>query len=169
MKRFAVMGFTEAEIGFVIAALFAAIAVATLNDRDQALVTVQTLREVESERDRVVEEFRVYKVRAEEELARLRGAAAKQSTKVPQCWEMDQPREPVADVTVMGDNRYEMHGTELTIDGITHALSEKIALGSKLGCRFVLRARPTPGVDAIAQSTAVWRLRRFFDVDDRPR
>lgn len=34
MRRFAVMGFTEAELGFIVAALFAAVAVTSLRERD---------------------------------------------------------------------------------------------------------------------------------------
>ncbi len=166
MKRFTVMGFTEAEVGFVVAALFAAIAVASLNDSHGAS---QEIKELQSKLERTQQDLQRAKealAKAEKELVGLR---KKESTKVPQCWEKGQPREPIADVTVVGDNQYEMLGMVVTIDGVAQMLAAKISLGSTLGCRFVLRARPIPGVDAIAQSTAVWRLRRFFDVDDRPR
>lgn len=159
------MGFTEAEIGFVIAALFAAMAVASFDDLRETINTVDSLKielaDTQRERDTTAAALQS----AEAELAVLR----KKSTKRPQCWEMGESREAVADIAVLGANQFEVNGRVLNEVGVAALLADKIAIGNKLGCNFVLRARPTPGVDAGAHSDAVWRLRRLFDVNDRPR
>jgi hypothetical protein len=173
MRRFTVMGFTEAELGFVLAALFAAIAVATLNDRDASASSLDELRDAALQRDSVAVAFAHFRDSTRADLHRLRDSLAaveqpKRSSKVPQCWERGEQREPIAAVIVLGRDRFVLDSDTLSIDGIRGRLATPIARGDSLGCRFVLRARPTGGVDAVEQSDAVWRLRRYFDVDDRP-
>jgi hypothetical protein len=220
MRRFTVMGFTEAELGFVVAALFAAIAFATLKDRDASASHVDAARDAAIERDSVIAALEALRERTDAEIASLRGVLGeleKRSTKVPQCWEKGEPREPIGEVAVLGANRYEVQGDGvganrderrgggdganheelrrdvadanreelrrdvadanrddlrrevLDIDGIRRHFAEPIARGNALGCRFVLRARPTDGVSARDHADAVWRLRVHFDVDDRTR
>jgi hypothetical protein len=91
------------------------------------------------------------------------------STKVPQCWERGEPATPIADVAVLGADRYVMDGDTVGIDGVRRRLATFLERGEALGCRFIVRARPVPGIDAVQQSAAVWQLRRWFDVNDRPR
>jgi hypothetical protein len=166
MRRFAVMGFTEAELGFVMAALLATTAVAALRDRDARVNGVsQELDLLKAERDRLRDELQRTKAELERTKAELE---RRRSTKVPQCWEKGERREPIATLTVLGNNLYDLEGHALTINDILGRLAPHIARGAALGCRYVVRALPRPGVDAIDQSAAVWKLRRYFDVDDRP-
>jgi hypothetical protein len=58
---------------------------------------------------------------------------------------------------------------DITIDGVRARPAPLIARADPLGCRYIVRARPTAGIDAVQQSAAVWELRRHFDVNDRPR
>jgi multidrug efflux pump subunit AcrA (membrane-fusion protein) len=186
MRRFTVMGFTEAELGFVIAALFAAIAVASLNDRDAQASGARQLQDVVIDRDAAKTELEHHRKTTAAEIARLQSALEssqaelerlrsdgsagdKRSTKVPQCWEKGESRQTLAELVVRGENLYDLDGEELTIDGVRERLASSIARGESLGCRYVVRARPVAGVDATEHSTAVWRLRRHFDVDDRSR
>jgi hypothetical protein len=95
-------------------------------------------------------------------------AVAKRSTKIPQCWERGEQREPIAEVLVLGADLFSLDGEELTIDGLHDRFAEYLERSRSLRCRYVVRAQPTPGVDAVAQSAAVWKLRQYFDVNDRP-
>src|SRR5436190_23461979 len=117
------MGFTEAELGFVVAALFAAVAVATLNDRDiQAngsgalqiqIVDLQAgLKSTKAE----LEDTQRKLEQAEEELALLREAKNRQSTKTSQCWEKGKQKAAIGDVIVLGENSYSLQGETADID-----------------------------------------------------
>lgn len=172
MRRFTIMGFTEAELGFVLAALFIAVAVAAINERDASAVSVDQY-------ETAADSLRAEMVAMHDSVARLRNSStilrdslealeARISTKVPQCWEKGQQSAPIADVTVLGANRFRMNGATVDIDGIRERLASFIAVADSLDCRFVVRARPTSGIDAVQQSAAVWQLRRYFDVNDRP-
>jgi hypothetical protein len=172
MRRFTIMGFTEAELGFVLAALFVAVAVTAVHERDASAVTVEA-------QTSLADSLRAETAAARDSLALMRKDLAllgdslttledKISTKVPQCWERGESSAPIASLAVLGANRFEMNGNTMTIDGITERLSSFIERGNELGCRFVVRARPTRGIDAVQQSAAVWQLRRYFDVNDRP-
>ncbi|MGH7445972.1 MAG: hypothetical protein ACRELT_00330 [Longimicrobiales bacterium] len=172
MRRFTIMGFTEAELGFVLAALFIAVAMGAIHERDASAVSVDeyetaadSLRaEVEGMRDTLAH-LRNSSTILRDSLAALE---ARISTKVPQCWEKGEQSAPIADVAVLGANRFRMNGETVTIDGVRERLASFIAKADSLDCRFVVRARPTSGIDAVQQSAAVWQLRRFFDVNDRP-
>lgn len=172
MRRFTIMGFTEAELGFVLAALFIAVAISAIHERDASAVGVEKQTQVADSMAAEVETMR-------DSLALLRSSFTllsdsvqvledRISTKVPQCWEKGQQRESIADVAVLGANRFRMNGETVTMDGIRDRLATFIAIADSLDCRFVVRARPTSGIDAVQQSAAVWQLRRYFDVNDRP-
>jgi hypothetical protein len=172
MRRFTIMGFTEAELGFVLAALFIAVAVAAINERDASAVSVDQY-------ETAADSLRAEMIAWRDSVARLRNSStilrdslealeARISTKVPQCWEKGQQQAPIADVAVLGANRFRMNGATVDIDGIRERLASFIAVADSLDCRFVVRARPTSGIDAVQQSAAVWQLRRYFDVNDRP-
>lgn len=151
------MGFTEAELGLVLAAVFAAVGVSSLYEQpvtppaDESKY-VDAIRQ----RDSIAVAF-----------DRFRDSV--RSTKVPQCWEKGEPRAPIAQIRVLGRDRYGLQGETVTFDRIRARFAPQIARADSLGCRYLVRATLTRGVDAIAQATAVWRLRTYFDVDDRPR
>lgn len=169
MRRFTVMGFTEAELGFIVAAVFAVMAVVTLAERDAATIerigavdkTKQLQEELAELRQKIAEQ--------EAELKKLRELTKGVSTKTPQCWEKGQQREAVGEVLVSSSDSYTLGTSTVDINGVRAHFGQFIDLGNRLGCRFVLRATPLPGVDAVAHARAVSALRRYFDVDDRPR
>lgn len=166
------MGFTEAELGFVLAALFIAVAITAIHDRDASAVSVDRQQEVADSLAREVAVMR-------DSVAELRNSSrtladsldvleAKISTKVPQCWEKGEPMTAIADIAVLGSNRFRMNNDVVDIDGVRTRLAPFIARADSLDCRYIVRARPTSGIDAVQQSAAVWQLRRYFDVNDRP-
>jgi hypothetical protein len=179
MRRFTIMGFTEAELGFVIAALFVAVAVAAINERDASAVSVHEYESAADSLSAEVDSLRAEAGTVRDSLSLLRTSStiltdslavleARISTKVPQCWEKGRQQAPIADIAVLGANRFRMNGQTVDIDGVRARLASFIATADSLDCRFVVRARPTSGIDAVQQSAAVWQLRRYFDVNDRP-
>ncbi|HSK19197.1 MAG TPA: hypothetical protein VK912_08655 [Longimicrobiales bacterium] len=176
MRRFTIMGFTEAELGFVLAALFIAVAITAIHERDVSaaaaeelrdnVVNVDSLRAAAAAASDTVGELRDRETALRDSIAALE---AKISTKVPQCWEKGETMTVIAELDVLGANRFRMNGATLNIDQVRDRLASFIARGDSLDCRYIVRARPTPGIDAVQQSDAVWRLRRYFDVNDRPR
>jgi hypothetical protein len=162
------MGFTEAELGFCLAALFASLAVARMGEdaaRDAALATTETDRQVLlAEYGHYRDSMGVVLARLEERLA----AAEKRSTKVPQCWEKGEQREPVAVLAVLGQDTFLLGDERLNLTGVRERLADRLAKSAALGCRFVVRAPPAGDVSGPEHSAAVWALRAFFDVDDRP-
>lgn len=173
MKRFTIIGFTEAELGFVLAALFIVIAVTTINERDASaasIVAQQTATDsLEAAVDAARDTLNVLRRTANVLHDSIGTLEAKISTKVPQCWEKGEPATVLAELDVLGADRYRLNGREVGMDGVRAALAPMIARGDSLGCRYVVRAVPTSGIDAVQQSAAVWELRRHFDVNDRPR
>lgn len=176
MRRFTIMGFTEAELGFVLAALFIAVAITAIHERDVSAAAAEELRDdvvnvdslqsaAAAARD-TVGELRDRETALRDSIAALN---AKISTKVPQCWEKGETTTVIAELDVLGANRFRMNGATLNIDQVRDRLAAFIARGDSLDCRYIVRARPTRGIDAVQQSDAVWRLRRYFDVNDRPR
>ena len=183
MRRFTIMGFTEAELGFVLAALFIAVAITAMHERDVSAAAAEDLRNdvvnvdslqsaAAAARDTVGElrdretALRDREIALHDSIAALN---AKISTKVPQCWEKGETTTVIAELDVLGANRFRMNGATLNIDQVRERLASFIARGDSLDCRYIVRARPTRGIDAVQQSDAVWRLRRYFDVNDRPR
>lgn len=174
MRRFTVMGFTEAELGFVVAALFAAVAVATLNDRDVSASDGQKVRQIleetRAELERTKAELGKTRRELEQALIKLKkfqDEQEKRSTKMPQCWEKGRQRAPIGEVVVLGENSYELEGEVANIDRILERFSSSVSDGESLGCRYVLKAWPSADVNAVSHSKAVALLRRHFDVDDR--
>lgn len=172
MSRFTVMGFTEAEIGFVVATLFAAVAVATLNDRDARASEVDDRTAViEAQRDTVADlAARLDSALAKNEALRDSLAEARgRSGQTPRCWELGEGSDaPIAEIAVLGGDTFRHQGDVLDINGIRSRFSDFIDRGRGLGCVFIVRAPPTPGVDSPEQSRGVWQLRNYFSVDDRP-
>jgi hypothetical protein len=169
MRRFTVMGFTEAELGFVVAALFAAIAVATLNDRDASEGVADGVTNQLEQTQKELKQVREDLERARAELADLSSRKDKRSTKVPQCWEKGEQREPIGEVVVIGASQYLLEGESVAVDGVLNHFSASIARSKERSCRFILVVRPNAGVDAVDHSRAVLPLRGYFDVSERPR
>lgn len=173
MRRFTIIGFTEAELGFVLAALFIAIAVTAVHERDASATSIVEQQSMTDSLVAAADAARdtVGQLRAQSTLLSdsIDALEAKISTKVPQCWEKGEPAGAIAEVDVLGANRFRLNGEAVTIDGVRARLASFIARSDSLGCRYIVRARPTSGIDAVQQSAAVWELRRHFDVNDRPR
>jgi len=170
MKRFTVLGFTEAELGFVLAALFAAMAVGavgTSTDVERAEAARDSIaaaqQRIVAERDSVVAAFNVFRDSV------VRADSAKRSTKTPRCTEKGESPDAVADVRIRGADRYEVNGTQMSWAQLSSRLAPQIQRSTSLGCRYLVIARATSGVDAAAHTDAVARLLRHFDVAHRTR
>ena len=161
-RRFTVMGFTEAELGFVIAGVFAALTVAALEPRV----------DVQNERRTAVEKLAVLQ-RERDSLARLVDtllvATKKRSNKTPGCAEKGQADEPIKSIRVLGRDLYEVDGSQLTFHEVEHELSIWITKSRQLGCRYRIIAFATPGVDGPDHSAAMVKLRLHFDAWERER
>lgn len=162
MRRFTVLGFTEAELGFVLAALFAAVAAQAVAADKVQESKAQDAAIVAAERDSIAREFEAFR----DSVAKV--PVPKRSSKVPQCWEKGEQRDPIATLRVLGANLYEYEGRKMTIAGVRERFAAQIARSNSLKCRYVMRAQLTPGVDGVEQARAVWNLRTHFDVNDRP-
>ena len=155
MRRFTVMGFTEAELGFVLAALFAALAISERSDAD---VRASATRRFEAQRDSVALAFKAF-----------RDSVHKRSNKTPRCSEKGEPPDPIAELRILGRDAYGFHAEQLTSAQVFARLSPWIEKSRKLDCHYLVRTTATPGGDGPAHSAAVRRLWSRFDVDDRDR
>jgi hypothetical protein len=149
------MGFTEAELGFVLAALFAALAV---SERSETQSREARTRALEHQRDSVTLAFKAY-----------RDSVRKRSNKTPRCTEKGESPEPIAELRVLGRDLYSMGGERVTSGQVFTKLSSWIDKSKILECHYLVRTIATPGVDGPAHSAAVRRLWSRFDVDDRDR
>lgn len=162
-RSFSVMGFTEAELGFVMAALFAALSFVAMaqneNLTQQALaadVSRSSLASIKAERDSL-----------RRALATLRDSIQKRSNLTPYCYEKGEPRGNIAEMMVASDDAYVVGGDTLTYANVVDRLANKIARSSQLGCMYQVRALPVQGVDATVHSRAVIRLKRYFRVSEQ--
>lgn len=159
-RRFTVMGFTEAELGFVLAAFFAAVGAAYLGER-AVEVDARTRAEAATQvalrqRDSVAAA-----------LDRLRDSIRKKSNLTPPCSERGESSAPVAELTVLGADRYFLAGVEMSFAEVTSRLGAYLARGRSLGCRYSVRVVALEGVDAPIYSRATGQLRSMFYVRER--
>ncbi|WP_310572224.1 hypothetical protein [Gemmatimonas sp.] len=162
-RRFTVMGFTEAELGFALAAFFVAVGAGYLQEKNALEVhTVDVVAENDSLRKKLDSlEARLQQLNSIE--ARL----AKRSNLIPPCSEKGESEAPVADVKILDANRYELNGTELVFESVLLQLEPQMARSKSLGCRYSVQVVAMPGVDAPQFSRATGRLRRHFYVRER--
>jgi hypothetical protein len=156
LRRFTVMGFTEAELGFVLAAVFAALAVSALTPQQEAVSLVAKNDTLARRYDSVSTAFAAY-----------RDSVRKKSNKTPRCSEKGEPADPIADVRILGRDAYELRGERVTFRGLETRLAPQIDRSSSLGCHYLVRTIATRGVDGPDHSAAVVKLWARFDVSER--
>ena len=154
------MGFTEAELGFVLAAFFAALASQVTLKIESNNEDVKRMRgrlqQAERTRDSVSKAFTTFK-----------DSVRKRSNLTPTCDEKGEPKGIVADMLVIGENHYVLSGDTLTFPNLVLRTSDLTTRAAKLGCRYQVRALPVKGVDATEHSAAVSRLKALFYVTER--
>lgn len=152
-RRFTVMGFTEAELGFALAAFFVAVSAGYLQEKN--VLEVHTT-------DVVAENDSLRKT-----IDSLEARLAKRSNLIPPCSEKGESDVPVADFTVLDADRYALNGSDLMFEDVLRRFAPQIARSKSLGCRYSVRVVATAGVDAPEFSRATGRLRRYFYVRER--
>jgi hypothetical protein len=155
-RRFTVMGFTEAELGFVLAAVFAALAASALTPQQSAATLAAKNDTLSKKYDSVSTAFAAY-----------RDSVRKKSNKTPRCTEKGEPADPIADLRILGRDAYELRGERLTFRALEARLAPQIERSTSLGCHYLVRTIATPGVDGPDHSAAVVRLWARFDVSER--
>jgi hypothetical protein len=158
MRRFTVMGFTEAELGFVLAAVFAALAASGMSAQHDGASLVAKNDTLSKRYDSVSTAFAAY-----------RDSVRKRSNKTPRCTEKGEPPDPVAELRVVGRDAYQLNGERLTFRDIESRLSAQIDRSRALGCHYLVRTIATPGVDGPDHSAAIAKLWTRFDVSERQR
>ena len=156
MRRFTVMGFTEAELGFVLAAVFAALAASALTPQQNAVNLAAKNDTLSKKYDSVSTAFAAY-----------RDSVRKKSNKTPRCSEKGEPADPIADVRILGRDAYGIGGARLSYRALEARLAPQIERSAALGCHYVVRTIATPGVDSPDHSAAVVKLWARFDVSER--
>ena len=162
MRRFTVLGFTEAELGFVLAAAFAAFGVAYSSEDSSAQVAL-------AQSDSALKAERKARDSAEAALRALRDSVRRKSNLTPPCYEKGEPKGPIAEITVIGRDQYVIGPDTVGFTELETRFSPQIARAAALQCRYHLIARATAGVDAPVHSAAMSRLKTRFYVDERPR
>ena len=161
-RRFTVLGFTEAELGFALAATFAAFGVAySAPDAaaDAAIARADSAYKAAAKsRDSVGAALQA-----------LRDSVRKKSNLTPPCYEKGEPRTPIAELTIVGRDRYLLDDFVVGFTEIERQLASSIARSTALGCRYSVIARARAGVDAPVHAAAMSRLKTRFYVDERAR
>ena len=155
-RRFTVMGFTEAELGFVLAAVFAALSLSGLSSRQSEASVTARSDTLARRYDSLSAAFAAY-----------RSSEQKRSNKTPRCSEKGESPNAIAELRVLGRDRYELEGEEVTYRQLEARLQPQIARSEQLGCRYLVRTMATRGVDGPDHSAAVSKLWTHFDVNER--
>lgn len=162
MRRFTVLGFTEAELGFVLAATFAAFGVAFSAPDEAADAAIaradSAYKSAAKSRDSI-----------QAALTAFRDSVRKKSNLTPPCYEKGESRTPIAEVAIAGRDRYLLDGTPVDFATIEARFADAIARSTALGCKYHVIARARAGVDAPVHSAAMSRLKTRFYVDERAR
>lgn len=157
-RRFTVMGFTEAELGFVLAAVFAVLSVASLSTQQSAESLAAKQDTLARKYDSVSTAFAAY-----------RDSVRKRSNKTPRCSEKGEPADAIAELRIVGRDAYDLRGERLAFRQLESRLAPQIDRSRQLGCHYLVRTIATPGVDGPDHSAAVGRLWTRFDVSERQR
>src|SRR4051812_6761637 len=170
IRRFTVMGFTEAELGFVLAAVFAALAVSGLSSQPENLAAkndslAHRIDSVSRRADSVTRKMDSVSAA----FASYRDSVRKRSNKTPRCSEKGEPPEAIAEVRILGRDRYELAGARMTFRELESQLAAQIARSNELRCHYLVRTIATAGVDSTEHSAAVAKLWSHFDVNERQR
>ena len=173
MARFTVLGFTEAELGFVLATLFVAISGYQIVEArgagelsaaagQQVAATQDSLRKAQDSL-RVARESlaaaRDSVTLAREEVESLRRLTSRLT---PYCSERGETDQPIARIVVMDARTYRMDGTQMPITGVTSRLSRWLTVSREKGCRFGVEVLPGPGLGAEDFMRAREPLSRLF-------
>lgn len=155
MAKFTLMGFTEAELGFLLAAVFAATAASQAAHMKKASATradsIATLR-------KTVQVL-------SDSLARIPHNAEKRSMKPPNCWERGEPNVSVAQMTIVSGSTLRFRGEIIPTIEIAKRLASYVTRSQELACRY--------RVDVSAEGTPPNLMRsldligRYFDVRKR--
>lgn len=162
MRRFTVLGFTEAELGFVLAAAFAAFGVAYTSEDSSAQVAL-------AQSDSALKAERKARDSAEAALKALRDSVRRKSNLTPPCYEKGEPRAPIAEIAIIGADRYVMGGETIRFTEIETRLAPQIARSTALQCKYGVIARAMAGVDAPVHAATMSKLKSRFYVDERAR
>jgi hypothetical protein len=99
----------------------------------------------------------------------LRDSVRKKSNLTPPCYEKGEARGAIAEVTIVGRDRYVRDGRTITFADLEASLQPQLERAAALSCRFSVIARARAGVDAPVHSAAMARLKSRFYVDERAR
>jgi hypothetical protein len=152
-RRFTVMGFTEAELGFALAAFFVAVGAGFLQQKVEVEQREQ-LAQIENDSLRAL-------------IDSLEARLAMRSRLTPPCSEKGESSEPVARLLIRDGDRYEIDGDLVEFTEVRDRLGGPIARSKRLGCRYTVEVVATTGVEAPLFSRATGRLRTLFYVRER--
>jgi hypothetical protein len=166
MARFTVLGFTEAELGFVLAALFVAVSgyqvVAAAGAGEDSAATAEQAARLQgtlvATRD-TLGDVRDSLTQSRAELERLRRLTSRLT---PYCSERGETDQPVARIVVVDASTYRMDGAQMPIAGVTARLSRWLETSREKGCRFGIEVVPGAGLGADAFMRAREPLSRLF-------
>lgn len=174
MARFSVLGFTEAELGFVLAALFVAISGYQIVEASRADEETQdAVLELDAARDSIARltedrhalsdsvaslEQRV--LVAEEELERMMRL---RSGFTPACSERDGIDDDlIAEIGILGSETFELGGERMGISGVLNRLSPYLRTAEERQCRFYVRLVSAPDLLGTEKESAEDLLRPHF-------
>lgn len=152
-RRFTVMGFTEAELGFALAAFFVAVGVGFLQQKTDVEQREQ-LVQIENDSLRAL-------------IDSLEARLAMRSRLTPPCSEKGESGQPVASLLIRDGDLYELDGDLIGFAEVRDRLASPIARSKRLGCRYTVEVVATAGVEAPLFSRATGRLRSLFYVRER--
>lgn len=164
MGKFTVMGFTEAELGFVLAGTFVAI-VGLQISRAQSLENEKRALAIQLATEHArIDSLRDVNARLQDSLIALK----KKSNMIPSCAERGLGDASIATVTALPHHVFSVNGAQLDSEGLIQEFSESLHKGdSILHCKFFVEMRHQAGLDP---DDYVW-ARRFvaarFYVRDR--
>jgi hypothetical protein len=135
MARSSIMGFTEAELGFVLAAVFVALAGHEISERRVVTTSAVTVSDTLAKENK----------RLRATLDSLRRLSSKLT---PPCTERGEANASVARLFVTSASTYVLRGDTLSVTGVRDRLKAAIDRSAQLGCRYYVDVVPAARLSA---------------------
>lgn len=156
--RQSIIGFTEAELGLVLALVALALwATSVPTTSAENVVTIPQVA-LDALKD-TVKQARAWKKSSDS----LFALAGKRSNQTPMCREKGYPDRSIATITILGNDNYQMNGEVTSLNEILTGLAAPQGFAKSHGCRHTVIVRARAGLPAELFTPAFVRLRGYFN------
>lgn len=166
--RQSVIGFTEAELGLVLALVALALWVIAEAKALPATAHARTVISVAQKRA-LQDSARMYRrsIAVQDSLQRTVVELKRRSNQTPTCFELKYPERYIASVMVLGPGQFEIDGERVNFSGLMARLAHPQEFALKNRCRHAVHVTGAPGLTVEQYTPGLRAIRARFNTDIR--